>query len=505
MIIESESCYIRSAAGMKVVKSLEDENKELNSTSEQTGFIRMKKFTFVMLMFFLVFVTAGITLVALAFGDEKAVNVGLTERNEFNKLYKAYDQLNNQYFEGIDRDELVNGAIDGMVKALGDPYSDYMTVEESKQFKESISASFQGIGAEIQELNGYIVVVSPIKGSPAEKAGIMPNDKILAVDDTSIRGMSANEAVLLIRGEKGTKVTLTIERQDNPNHIEMPITRDEIPINTVYSEMLENGVAKIQITSFSGHTDKDLDAALNEMKAKGMTSLIIDVRQNPGGLLDQAVSISNLFVPKGKMLFQVAYRDGRKDEFIAKDGTKINIPTVVLIDGGSASASEILAGAVRESAGIKLIGEKTFGKGTVQTTEEFKDGSNIKYTMAKWLTPDGNWIHEEGIEPDFKVSLPDYAKLTYINPDTELKVDVVSNEVEVAEEMLSVLGYDPGKIDGYFDEATEKALKTFQEDEGIEITGVLHGETTFALMNKLRQHIQENDPQVKKAVEVLTK
>ena len=183
MIIESESCYIRSAAGMKVVKSLEDENKELNSTSEQTGFIRMKKFTFVMLMFFLVFVTAGITLVALAFGDEKAVNVGLTERNEFNKLYKAYDQLNNQYFEGIDRDELVNGAIDGMVKALGDPYSDYMTVEESLQFKESISASFQGIGAEIQELNGYIVVVSPIKGSPAEKAGIMPNDKILAVDD----------------------------------------------------------------------------------------------------------------------------------------------------------------------------------------------------------------------------------------------------------------------------------------------------------------------------------
>ena len=214
----------------------------------------MKKFTFVMLMFFLVFVTAGITLVALAFGDEKAVNVGLTERNEFNKLYKAYDQLNNQYFEGIDRDELVNGAIDGMVKALGDPYSDYMTVEESKQFKESISASFQGIGAEIQELNGYIVVVSPIKGSPAEKAGIMPNDKILAVDDTSIRGMSANEAVLLIRGEKGTKVTLTIERQDNPNHIEMPITRDEIPINTVYSEMLENGVAKIQkITSFRSY------------------------------------------------------------------------------------------------------------------------------------------------------------------------------------------------------------------------------------------------------------
>ena len=225
----------------------------------------------------------------------------------------------------------------------------------------------------------------------------------------------------------------------NPNHIEMPITRDEIPINTVYSEMLENGVAKIQITSFSGHTDKDLDVALNEMKAKGMTSLIIDVRQNPGGLLDQAVSISNLFVPKGKMLFQVAYKDGRKDEFIAKDGTKINIPTVVLIDGGSASASEILAGAVRESAGIKLIGEKTFGKGTVQTTEEFKDGSNIKYTMAKWLTPDGNWIHEEGIEPDFKVVLPDYAKLTYINPDTELKVEVVSNEVEVAEEMLRFL------------------------------------------------------------------
>ncbi|MBS4209850.1 S41 family peptidase [Bacillus sp. FJAT-50079] len=482
-----------------------NDHKDTNGPSENNRYIRMKKFTFVMLLFLLVFSTAGITLVALAFGDEKAVNVGVQERKEFTKLYNAYDELKKSYFQDVNQAALLDGAIDGMMKALEDPYSDYMTKDEAKQFEESISSSFQGIGAEIQELAGNIVVVSPIKGTPAERAGIKPKDKIMKVDDKDLQGMSANEAVLLIRGKKGTTVNLVIQRDGSDEPINLTITRDEIPINTVYAEMLEDGVAKIQITSFSRHTDKDLTSALNEMESKGMKSLILDVRQNPGGLLDQAITISNLFVPKGKILFQVEYKDGTKQEYVAKDGKKITVPTVMLIDGGSASASEILAAAVKESANVQLIGEKSFGKGTVQTTKEFTDASNIKYTMAKWLTPKGNWIHEKGIEPDYVETLPAYSEITYIDPEKELKQDTIANEVKSAEEMLNILGFNPGTVDTHYDEETVKAVEEFQKSVELETTGTIQGETTLTLMEKIRDYWKENDPQVKKAVEILTK
>lgn len=458
-----------------------------------------------MLMFLLVFATAGITVFALSFGEDKAEQVGVQGRKEFQQLYTVYDQLNKSYFQDIDKEKLINGAIDGMVQALDDPYTDYMSKDESELFQGSISSSFEGIGAEIQEREGTIVVVSPIKGSPAEKAGLRPNDKILAVDKESLQGMSSNEAVLLIRGKKGTKVTLTIERHENEEPIEVTITRDEIPINTVYAEMLDDGIAKIQITNFSNHTDKDLENALEEMKEQGMESLIVDLRKNPGGLLDQAINISNLFVPEGKKLFQVAYKSGKVEEFIAKGGKKLDIPTVMLIDEGSASASEIVAAAVKDSANIPLVGEKSFGKGTVQTTEQYKDGSNLKYTMAKWLTPKGSWIHEKGIAPDVSVSLPEYASLPYINPEVKLTVDSTSLDVNAAEQFLEVLGYNPGKVDSYFDNQTKEAVKKFQIDENLEVTGVLTGETTMILMDKVHGHLIENDPQVEEAIKLLKK
>ena len=184
----------------------------------------MKKFHFIMLLFLLVFVSAGITTFALAFGDEQAVSVG-TDRSEFTKLYTTYDTLKNSYYEEVEEEELINGAINGMVQALDDPYSDYMNTREAKSFNESISSSFEGIGAEIQESDGYIQIVSPIKESPAEKAGLKPNDKVINVDGKSIQGMSATEAVLLIRGEKGTTVTLTIERPGVANSMDVAIVQ----------------------------------------------------------------------------------------------------------------------------------------------------------------------------------------------------------------------------------------------------------------------------------------
>jgi len=492
-----------------VVKHLDNEQnnteKEIEQKQEQEneqGYFKIKKFYFVMLLFVVVIAAAGITTIAFSFGDEPAVTVN-NQRDEFNKLYTAYDTLMDSYYKDLSSDDLVNGAIDGMFTALDDPYSDYMNEEEAASFQQSISSSFEGIGAEIQQLNDSIVVVSPIKGSPAEKAGIKPNDKILTVDGKSLQGMSSSEAVLLIRGEKGTKVELEIERSGASEPLKITITRDTIPIETVYGEMDKDKIAKIQITSFSEHTASELVDILNKYQEDGMKGIVLDLRHNPGGLLEEVKKIAGLFVPDGEVIYQIEHKNGTVEKVTSQNSSNMDIPLVVLIDGGSASASEILAGAVNQSADVPLVGVKSFGKGTVQQAKSFTDGSNIKFTVDKWLTPNGSWIHEKGIEPTHKVELPSYASLTMINPESKLKIGSNSEEVKIAQEMLKALGYDIDNTNGYFDESTENATKEFQKKEKLKEDGVITGETTNELMNKLREKIQKSDTQMKKAVEVL--
>jgi carboxyl-terminal processing protease len=493
---------------MKVVKALEEEKVEQEKTEQEqgsepkSGYIRFKKFHFIMLLFLIVFLSAGITTVALSFGDEKVVKVN-TDRQEFEKLYEAFDTLKNDYYQKVNEQKLINGAINGMVESLDDPYSDYMSKDEAKSFHSSISSSFEGIGAEIQEKDGHILIVSPIRNSPAEKAGLKPNDIIVSVDGKSLQGMTSTEAVTLIRGKKGTKVELTISRPGLDAPMNVPIVRDEIPIETVYGEMVDDTIAKVQITSFSTNTSKELTQTLNDLQSKGMKGLVLDLRQNPGGLLDQAISISSMFVPKGKIIVKEEDRNGKIKEIASQNTGNPDLPLVVLIDKGSASASEILAAAVKESAGVPLVGEKSFGKGTVQTASNFTDGSNIKFTIAKWLTPNGNWIHKKGIKPDFESALPEYATLPIINPDKELAVSTASEEVKTAQKMLKALGFDTGREDGFFDEKTKEAVIAFQTAHNLPADGILKGESSLKLMELLREQIKVNDTQVQKAVEVL--
>ena len=438
-------------------------------------------------------------------GDEKVQSIAPSKYPQFEKLYSTYDTIKKDYYKDIDDENLVNGAIEGMIKGLDDPYSDYMDQKEAKSFNESISSSFEGIGAEIQEQDGKIMVVSPIKGSPAEKAGIRPNDIIERVDGKSIEGLSATEAVLKIRGEKGTKVVLTISRAGEAKPVSVTIVRDMIPIETVYSEMLDDGIAKIQVTSFSEHTVEELHTALDEMSKKDMKSLILDLRGNPGGLLDQAVAMASIFVPNGEIVLQVENRAGEKEVHKSENNGEFDLPVVVLIDDGSASASEIVAAAVSESADIPLVGVKSFGKGTVQSAQNFKDGSNLKFTAFRWLTPEGNWIHKKGISPDIEAKLPNYANLPFISADDKWKESDTSTEVKTAEEMLKQLGYNPGKIDGFFDQETKLAVVEFQRDQKLKGTGVLEGQTTIRLMQELRDKIISNDTQVKAAIKELKK
>ncbi|MBY0223929.1 MULTISPECIES: S41 family peptidase [Sporosarcina] len=490
--------------------SKENGEVEPEKKPEPSRYIRIKPFSLIMLIFALVLATAAVTFFALTVGDDKVVEVVKpqqvgSERKEFKKLFDAYDQLKQSYFDEVDEQVILDGAINGMVDALGDPYSDYLNEKEAKQLNESISSSFEGIGAEIQESNGYISIVSPIKNSPAEKVGLLPNDTILSVDGKSIQGMSSSEAVLLIRGEKGSTVTLSVRRGTAAEPFEVKIVRDVIPVHTVYAEMLDDNIAHINITSFSENTYQELLESLNEMTEKGMKGVLIDVRQNPGGVLSAAIDISDLFVEEGKALFQTQEKGRPAEIFPASGGQKIDVPVTLIVDDGSASASEILAGALKESAHIPIVGIKTFGKGTVQTPTQLQDGSNLKLTTAKWLTPDGNWIHKKGIEPDVKVPYPPYASLPFLDASEEMKEGMVSPAVQAAEEMLEVVGYHPGETDGLYDANTAQAVKALQKDLSLEQTGILTGDSTIGLMQKLRDKMKEDDPQLQKAKEVVLK
>ncbi|GJM70237.1 hypothetical protein HMSSN036_24530 [Paenibacillus macerans] len=317
----------------------------------------------------------------------------------------------------------MDGAIDGMMGALGDPFSSYMAPDTAQQFSEQIEGSFTGIGAEVSMENGNVVVVSPIKGSPAEKAGIQPKDILLSVNGESFEGLSLNEAVAKIRGPKGTEAKIKVKRAGSDTTLEFTIVRDDIALETVYSRMEDGGVGVIEVTEFSMNTAERFKEELASLEKKGMKGLVIDVRNNPGGVLTVVEDMSEQFVPKGKVIVQVEDKNKRRQQTLS-DGSGKKYPIVVVTNKGSASASEILAGALQESAGAKLVGEATYGKGTVQSsyTQEMGDGSMLKITIAKWLTPNGEWIHKKGIQPDIAVSQPDYFSVAPINKEKNVQI-----------------------------------------------------------------------------------
>ncbi len=426
---------------------------------------------------------------------------------DFEKIQAVYDTLMTDYYQGVEEETLIEGAITGMTEAVGDPYTQYLDVEESSSLDESISASFEGIGAEVMKQGDNVMIVSPIAGSPAEKAGLQPNDIILKADDQELTGMTLNEAVSHIRGEKGSEVTLTIRRGEST--FEVKVVRDTIPVETIIYQLDEENptIGYIAITSFSSPTYDDLVAAIKDLREQGAESFVFDVRQNPGGLLNAGLNISNLFLEDGDIILQTQEKDQEPVSIVADDATmgdfKVTEPSVLLVNEGSASASEILAGAVNESGNIKLIGTQTFGKGTVQNVAAFDDSSELKITIAKWLTPSGKWINEKGITPTIEVALPEYTNLLIIDGSKSYQLVDVSEEVENLEKVLDALDYSTGAIDGYFDESTQDAVRQFQTDKNLTIDGKVTGETATQLIESLRKLIDENDTQYEAAIKEL--
>lgn len=432
---------------------------------------------------------------------------GLSQ-DDMTKLNNAVKIIEDNYYKNVDHNKLVEGALNGIVGSLEDPYTSYMPAEQASAFNESIEGSFTGIGAEVELKDKQVTVISPIKGSPAEAAGIQAKDVLLSVNGESLAGLDLQTAVSKIRGPKGSKVTIMVQRPGTNDPIKFVITRDDVELETVNAHMADSKIGVIEVTQFSSNTGTRFKEELTKLEKQGMKGLVIDLRSNPGGLLDVVVDMAEQFVPKGSAIVKEEQRGGAKQVLRSNGNAKTKAyPVTVLINGGSASASEIMAGALKESAGAKLLGENSFGKGTVQTSvpDKLGKGTLLKITIAKWLTPDDEWIHEKGIKPDEKVSQPDYFTVAPIDKSKTWKYDMNNDNIKSAQIMLNGLGYDTKRKDGYFDAETKKQVQAFQKAQKLTVSGMIDKKTAETIEAAILKKIADpaNDTQLNRAIKEL--
>lgn len=336
---------------------------------------------------------------------------------DYSLLWDAMRVLNEKYIDKpVDEQKLLYGAVKGAVSATGDQYTEFFTPEELQSFKTDLKGSFDGIGAEIGKRNGNIVIVAPLEGSPAKAAGLRAKDVILKVNGEVVSDWSVNQAVEKIRGPKGTEVTLTIYRDGFNEAQDIKIVRQTIEVKSVKWELKEvkaadgstKKIAVIKLSRFGDDTENLFQKISREIQLQSVNGVVLDLRNNPGGYLDTAVNLASYWVPKGKLVVTEAHSNGKNEVFESQGfSTFEQAKTITLINGGSASASEILAGALHDHGLTKLVGEKSFGKGSVQEVVDLQNGAALKVTIAKWVTPGGKNLNKDGLNPDVEVELSD--------------------------------------------------------------------------------------------------
>lgn len=345
---------------------------------------------------------------------------GNTRKLDFALFWEAWNELERKYVDKkkLDPQVLYYGAIKGMVASMGDPYTFFLTPEENAESKQDLAGKFYGIGAELGLKKGSIVIVTPIKDSPAEKAGVRAGDIIMKVDGKSTSNWTLFEAISKIRGDKGTSVRLTMIREGKDDEFDISIVRDEINVPFVEVKY-EDDIAIVELSRFGDPTNALWDKIVNEIvakKARGQVrGMVLDMRGNPGGLLQSAVHISSEFLKEGDIIVKQEFADRKPEVYTSnRDGKLLGFPVVILQNEGSASASEIVAGALRDTIDAKIVGTSSFGKGTVQTADELSQGAGIHITISKWILPKGSWIHDTGIKPHvaIKNDIPDGFTLT---------------------------------------------------------------------------------------------
>lgn len=388
----------------------------------------MKKFLKLLLIILLII---GTNLITFGFVTKNFLGAG--DQEKFLKLKLLENKIKKDYLYEVSDEDLRDGELKGMVAALKDPYSEYLTEEDLKEMNQETMGSFYGIGFTVYKNdNNQIEVVSPIKDTPADRAGIKSKDIVVKVNGKNYTGDEMKEAIKVIKGEKGSTVHLTIYRPSTKKTLEMDVERAEIKIETVISHKIEN-LGYIGIIQFNDHTDEEFKTHLDELKKQNVKGLIIDLRGNPGGTVSSVVKIADMLLPEGTI---VSAKDkNHKIVFEYKsDKEQYDKPIVVLINEGSASASEILSGAIKDFNRGKLVGVKSFGKGIVQTVFPFQDGTGVKLTTSEYFTPSGENIHNIGIKPDFEVKLKDDVKgigYEHLKEDAQLQkaIEVLKKEV----------------------------------------------------------------------------
>jgi len=367
-------------------------------------FIFIMKFNFKNSFFWVL-----IFFIGVGFGTiyERAESISLSGEIDLSLLQEAWGEINNNYykFSSKDKEKMVHGTIQGLVDSLGDPYSDFLDPKETEKFEEGLNGIYEGIGAEIGIRNDNLLIISPFKGSPAQKAGILPRDRILEINKKSTEEMTLLDAVSKIRGKEGTQVNLKIKREKKILNVK--ITRSTIEIPALDFEILEGDIAYIQIYNFYEDAPKEFKQVINDkILTSNIKKIILDLRGNPGGFLSSASDIGNFFIKKGDVILKEDFGGNEINEILSDGpGSLSSFDVVILVDEGSASASEILAGAIKDQNKALIIGQKSFGKGTVQQPITLRDGSTLKITIARWLLPSGKSIEGKGITPDIKVKI----------------------------------------------------------------------------------------------------
>jgi len=364
------------------------------------------------------------------------------EQVDLSLMWGVWRLLQDHYImpEKMQVTPLLYGATRGLVDSLEDPYTVFMTPNENTDFHQSLEGRLQGIGAELTMRDGSVVVVAPLKGSPAADAGLLPEDVILKVDGTDVAGENLNQVVQRIRGKKGTEVIVSIYREGATQPIDLPITRDEIKIPSTEFEVKETGsgsVGYISINQFGEATARDVQKAMQSLEEEDLKGLIVDLRFNGGGFLDKAVELVSMFLQKGKVV-TVVHRNGEPDHYyVSGRPIDTDLPMVVLINGGSASASEIFAGALQDSDRATVIGTQSFGKGTVQEVYDLPGGSSVRITTAKWLTPSGRDLAKEGITPDIEVDRTIEQMQSQVDPQLDTAMEWLLDNENISDRYAS--------------------------------------------------------------------
>ncbi len=425
---------------------------------------------------------------------------------QFAKVAQVYQGVQDQYYEKVDRHKLAQGAIKGMLDSLDDPYTTLLDDEQKTALNDKLSSQIVGIGAVVSFIDNQVTIVEePKEGTPANKAGLAKGDIIEKVDEKAVKDLSLDEVVSLIKGKANTVVHLQLKRGNQV--FQKAITRKPVHLSTVKSQIDQNNpqIALIHIETFGEQTAQDLQNEIMQLRKDRVTSFILDLRQNGGGLLDEGEKVASMFLKDGQIIVQFAEKNQitQVDKANKKldHGFKVTEDVVVLVDGQTASAAELVAAALKESAHIPVVGQKTFGKGTVQLVTSLDKQSEMKLSTQKWLTPKKNWVHKKGLVPDILIALPTAQQLNTFNNQLNNQEELSESQKKDIQELFDFLGIH---IDlKNFDSSYQAALKEIQTNEKLNVTGQLDQETLEKVNALIFSKYLKEDLSYQKALEQL--